>query len=313
MNTIARTNISLGTDLAGVTTVDEALTTAGLDWGLQVQPANDIVLMNEDGIVTTSIPGMNLVMRDDTHLTLGVVGGRYQAVANRDAFILGDEIINLGGSLTRGGELDHGRKTFLSFELPEANVQVGGKDLVTFGFDVTATHDGTENIVAKIWARRLICTNGMTASIKGIPHMVKIRHAGDPLRRIVEAGTVVRQAAAYAKSFAATAELMISTRFTLREFTAYIDRLYPAPDADEKRAQTIWHNRRNELISLFQIAGTNEEGRGTAWAAYNAVTEYLDWTAPVRNPNNVPNIRAVRQFEGANQEVKDRAFDLITA
>lgn len=305
----------LGQDLSGITSVTDALHAAGLDWGVNAIPATNLAVLTDDGVISTQIPGQYLVMRDDTHVTLGVVGGRYRTVDNADAFALGDEVIRLGGQLTCGGPLDGGRRAFLRFELPEAQVAVGGKDLVSFGFDLTTSHDGNGNVAATIWATRLVCTNGMTATIKDTPNSVAIRHTGDPVYRISQAGAIVRQAAAYAKSFAATAEEMISTRFTPAQFTQYIDTLYPRPVEPAGRRVTVWENRRHELMSLYRLAGTNEEGRNTAWSAYNALTEYLDWTAPVRSHTGTTEqtTRARRQFDGATQPVKDRAFQLLTA
>lgn len=310
MTTIASRNIEiLGTSLKGITDIDEALKIAHLDWNVNLVPANALTVLTEDGVIDTKIPGANLVMRDDTHLTLGVVKGRYRAVSNRDVFSMGTEIMRLGGQAELGGELDYGRRAFMRFALPEAEVAVGGHDLVRFGFDITTAHDGSGHVAARLWALRQICTNGMTAYIPHTNYTVAIRHTGDAIHRIATAGQIIREASAYAKSFAAVAEELISTKFTRSEFIAYIDALYPMPTEDG-RGLSIWQNRREDLIGLFEKAPTNEEGRGTAWAAYNAVTEYLDWAAPIRNHGNesADFVRALRQFDGSSQDVKDRAF-----
>ncbi|WP_036323494.1 hypothetical protein, partial [Microbacterium gubbeenense] len=77
--------------------------------------------------------------------------------------------------------------------------------------------------------------------------------------------------------------------------------------------------RHDALLSLFRLAPTNELGRGTAWSAYNALTEYLDWMAPVRGAGAGDDdeadalLRARRQFDGTTQKVKDRGFALLAA
>lgn len=303
----------LGADLEGVTTIEQALAVASLDWGIRIENADNIAVTTPAGVTTTSIPGMRLVMRDDNHTTLGVVGGRYHPIDNRSVFGMGTHILNQGGRLTEGGALDLGRKAFMRFDLPDAQVQVGGTDLITFGVIITASHDASGTVTARVEGRRLVCTNGMTVRMHGLQHTFSIRHTASAQDRLLEAERVLRGTMQYAKSFAAVAEEMLSRKFTLTEFTTYIDALYPAPTDEDSRAHALWENRRRELIALFRFADTNDLGRDTQWGAFNSVIEYLDWGAPVRSSTRVDaeQARARRHFEASNQDAKNRAFELL--
>lgn len=309
-----RQALRLGTDLQGVTDIQQALTQSNLDWGLKVVPAENLTILGEDGITPTSIPGMRLVMRDDNNVTLGVVGGKYRAVDNRSVFSLGEHVLDQGGHLVAGGEVDHGRKTFMRFTLPDAQIKVGGKDFVNFGITIRAAHDGTGNVFAGVEATRLACINGMTMHLAGIPHEFTLRHTASADGRLAEAREVLQGAARYARGFVAAADAMLDTKFTRGEYETYIDALFPRPE-EEGRARTLWETRRGELLSLYSIAETNDLGRDTAWGAYNSVTEYLDWASPVRvtTGSTVADTRARRQFDNSNQAVKDRAFSLLAS
>lgn len=310
-----RTQVRFGTDLSDVTSVDEALAKADLAWGLKIVDAQALTVLSDDGVISTSIPGQRLVMRDDNHVTLGVVGGRYTAVDNRSVFSLAKHIIDQGGKFASGGSLDHGRSTFMRFDLPGTSVALaGGKDLVKFGVVIKARHDGTGNVSAALEGTRLVCTNGMTAKIKGIPHVFSVRHTASADTRLAEAQVILQGASRYAKEFSAVAQHLLDTKFTDAQFKRYIDRLFPEPVVEEKRAHTLWETRRNELVGLFRFAETNNVGRSTAWAAYNSVTEYLDWTAPVRaTVVAADQVRARRQFDASNQGVKDLAFATLAS
>lgn len=312
---IARQSKVLGTDLSNIHSIDEAMDVAGLNWGIQIEDAENLTITTANGITSTSIPGMRLVMRDDTHVTLGVVGGRYQAVDNKSVFDMGKHILNQGGVLSEGGTLDHGRKAFMRFDLPGTSVQIGGKDLVEFGVVIRANHDGSGTVTAGIEGRRLVCTNGMTVKMKGLAHQFSIRHTSSAQARLGEAQRVLQGTMQYAKSFSAVAEELLTRKFTKAKFEAYIDALFPRPDGSEKRATTVWENRRSELLDLYRFAETNELGRDTQWGAFNSVIEYLDWAAPVRSSNRVDatEVRARRQFDGSNQLLKDQAFERILA
>ncbi|WP_171018619.1 DUF932 domain-containing protein [Rhodococcus sp. Q] len=81
------------------------------------------------GVISTSIPGQKLLLRD-SFTTLARVGSGYEPVDNRAAFDLADHARQLDGMFAHAGEYDHGRKVFLTMDLPEARMNVGGKDLV---------------------------------------------------------------------------------------------------------------------------------------------------------------------------------------
>ncbi|MDN5757601.1 MAG: DUF945 domain-containing protein [Tomitella sp.] len=302
----------LGTDIAGAGTVSEALHTASLDWGLNIVDADNLTIMGDSGVTTTSFPGRRLLMRDDTHTGLGMVGARYEPVDNAAAFALADDAHALGATFAHAGELDHGRGVFLTMDLPEARVQVGGHDLVDFGVIFRAGHGGSGGILGEVSGTRLVCTNGMTVGI-GRPHQWKIRHTRSAQTQMDMARVVLQGAARYAKEFAAIGEQLISEPMGRGEFVAYLDRLYPEPDEDKKASHTRWQQRRADLLQLFATAGTQEEGRSTRWAAFNAVVEYEDWHRGVRatGGENADEARAARQFRPDTDSHKQQAFDLI--
>ena len=309
-----RSQHRLGKDLTAATDIADAMDIAGLNWGLGLHEAENMTLMQSDGLISTRMPDMQLVIRDDNQVCLGAVGSRFTLVDNEAVFGgIGGSVMDLGGVPTVGGELDHGRKVFMRFDLPEAEVKIGDKDLVRFSILLKAAHDGSGHVVAETIGERLTCMNGMTATLKGLPHILKVRHTRSAHERMATAVKATQGAMAYAKGFAAAADAMLDARFTAGDFGAFIDRLFPQPDAESKRATTLWQTRRSELMALFNFAETQDFGRGSRWAAYNAVTEYQDWVAPVRGSNLVTpsSARARRQLENSAQDVKDEAWSLL--
>lgn len=65
--------------------------------------------------------------------------------------------------------------------------------------------------------------------------------------------------------------------------------------------------QRRAVADIFTHAATCEAGRGTKWAAYNAVAEYADWHRP-GNPE-----RRAREALGigVNQTLKPKAFKML--
>lgn len=56
---------------------------------------------------------------------------------------------------------------------------------------------------------------------------------------------------------------------------------YPMPDKDTKGAMTKWSNK-VDLLDEIYTGDTNGMIAGTAWGAYNALTERLDWFRTAR-------------------------------
>ncbi len=80
------------------------------------------------------------------------------------------------------------------------------------------------------------------------------------------------------------------------------------------RSKTMAANRTGALNQLFTEADTNASIRGTRWAGYQAVTEYLDHAAPVHGKTAGDKVvnRALRSIDGSVVETKEKAFALLS-
>ena len=106
---------------------------------------------------------------------------------------------------------------------------------------------------------------------------------------------------------------MINTQITRDEFTALIDAVWTST-VETPRAKTIKVNPARELRRLMWTADTNANVRGTRWAAYQAVTEYLDHTAPIAIKMRQSEARAERALTSSLLEAtKVRAFGLLAS
>lgn len=300
----------LGTDISGADNLSQALEIAGLDWTLLDEPADNLSVVTADGITNTSFPGHRLLMRSDDTTTLGVVGGRYEAVDNATAFGVADAAKSLGATFAHAGEIDGGRKTFLTMEVPEATCNVGGYDLVKFGVTLRTSHDGSGAITGSADGTRLVCTNGMRTSLEA-GRSWTIRHTRSADTRMEEAHELIQNAMIFAKEFTAHASALIEQKMTTNDFDQLLDVLLPAPGEDATARVINGHQRRrDQLMDLWASADTQEEGRNTAWAAYNAVVEWDQWIRPA---NNGDEGRALRNFNTNAAGLPERTFALLTA
>lgn len=300
----------LGTDISAARTVDEALTIAGLNWGLRDIPGDPVTLMGADGITIGSMPGRRFIVRDDDNTILATVGSRYTTIDNAAAFEVADHAHMLGAQFDAAGEVDHGRTTYMSMSIPEATTAIGGNDPVEFKVVMSTSHAGEGAAVQSVTARRLVCTNGLTIGVNNgsTPRTWSIRHSASADQRLIEARTAMQGAMQYAKAFTAHAEALIASPMTTNEFDRFLAELVPRPDEGRKTSVTRWENRRNTLMDLWGTAFTQEEGRHTRWAALNSVGEFLDWH---KNTRGGESARALSQFNDTNAAFRQRAFQLL--
>jgi uncharacterized protein DUF932 len=115
-------------------------------------------------------------------------------------------------------------------------------------------------------------------------------------------------------AFKAEAEAMINTQMSNDEFDKLIKSVWPekwtAPTGEWRAPQQEhWES----LQGLFRKADTQENIRGTVWAGYQSVVEYLDWQVPVVGTEDAAEIataRATRSFGGTYDQLKIDTFTL---
>lgn len=313
----------LGTDVSHATDSGAAIRTAGLNWEVEKVRMRELYISNrDDDLIPTSMPDRSLLMRSDNNAGLGVVGERYVPVDNAHAFTLADDIAAAGGRFDHAGELDGGRKTFLTLKLPDATIDLGNTaarvgDVLDLTAVLICDHAGSGAFTADLMVTRLACTNGMSVTVPQAQgaDSVRIRHTASASDRIELARSIMRNAVRYSRSYAALAEHMATTPMTRTQFLSFIDDLFPEPEKTDKRAHTSWDKRRGEIISLWRDADTQDSGRDTRWAAFNAVTEWLTWSTPIRTTNrdDLQATRAMRQITSTSPAMmRQRAFNALT-
>jgi hypothetical protein len=266
----------------GQMTAREALERGGL-LGWNVRKASLVTMATpgarENGLV---VPGRYATVRDTEAgaKILGVVGERYTIHQNEQTLDLLETIVDEGGAhFDAVGYKGDGQSTFAVMTLPET-IQVGGQDQHGMYLCVANSHDGTSKLEVWLTAARMVCTNMLTPSMKGAPQRWGLRHTSSLEGKVAK----------------------------------MVDRFAPASDSDKAGWVARQAEKRASLLHLFTEAETNEFGRGTRWAAYNAFTEYADWFQPVKGDDPDGSRRANRQLDSAAAiTFKQNAWDYLLA
>lgn len=294
--------------------VDEAMTKAGLDFTVESVKGVSVSVIGDNGVTTVEHPDyqMNVARHADGRITpVGMTRKRYEIVQSRQAFAFGQTLIgDFGANVAAAGQYGKplGSKTYLALALEP--FVVGGVDKYQMNLTVLNSFDGLSGLVGVIAPLRLDCTNQVTATFgRGASQRISLRHTKTVEQRADEARYVLGLTETWEANFQKAADVLLSQPMTAGQFAGFVEKNLwrkPAKDAT-KRATTMHETRMEGMLALFNNAATNEFGRGTRYAAYNSVTEYLDWYTPVRGEDKEV-ARYTRTLDGRSDEMKDKVF-----
>ncbi|MBN3459772.1 DUF945 domain-containing protein [Mycobacterium sp. DSM 3803] len=322
----------LGQSVGHAMTGQEAMEAAHLaHWNVRKMP---LVIPREpvitaDGVTTPPpipVPDMFATVRDNPIVAgqidyLGVVGGKYTPVQNEASCAVLDALTDESGAhFETAGALRGGRETFLTMKLPKTMTfegHDGSKDRTDWYLAALNSHDGSSKFRLLLTSVRIVCANTQAAAIDGAVSTYGIAHTGSAHVAIQQARTALKLAWRYMDAFETEAASLYAAPMDIDEVRHFATRLLKADDKDASAtARRGRQEQANGIVKLWTSSPTVAPIGGTRWAAYNAVTEYLDHVQPVRGArtnraaSDTRALRAVTPGSSA-QALKVAAFRML--
>jgi phage/plasmid-like protein (TIGR03299 family) len=247
---------------------------------------------------------------------LGIVGERYHTLQNEDLFAFGDNILDGGGRWETAGSIKGGRVVFGALALERETVldPNGVADKVNTYLLVNTSHDGSVSIMASITPVRVVCANTLNMAIgrgnRNVKQSFKIRHTQTAEGRVMAAREALGLANTYMNEFDKMAKTMIETEITNDKFQEILLQAYPMPEKNAKGALSKWQTK-NELIEDIYTGQFNHMIAGTAWGAFNAMTERIDWYRAGRKGNNESVLASASGFDAVTNAEKNRLLQIV--
>lgn len=265
----------LGVDVTNAINAKDALTIAELNWDVVSNPVYDVG--------GNSIPGFFANTRSSDGEVLGIVGPRYQIVQNTDAFDFTNSLVQNGVTFEKAGVFHHGRSVWLLAKLPQVDILGDNFDPYIVFIN---SHDGTGAIKVAMTPIRIACSNALNFALKKANRSWSTRHMGNISQKLEEAKHTLGLANNYMIGLNEDAERLALKNFTTDQFEKVFDKVFPI-DKNKDSERKI----RNIVdIKEGMFKALNEDDlknfKGTAWAAINAVTDYVDHAAPSRFSQN---------------------------
>jgi len=307
----------LGTVFTEEKTTTEMLSAANLsNWNVRLEDVNIPNHLSSDKnyqyVVRT-----NPTDNSQTDI-LGVVGERYHVLQNEDLFSFGDNILDGGGRWETAGSIRGGRVVFGSLALERETVldPSGVADKVKTYLLINTSHDGSIAIQASITPVRVVCANTLNLALgskrgkNAIKQSFKIRHTQTANGKVQIARETLGLANKYMDAFDVMAKAMIEKEITAGQFNDIILAAYPKPEKDSKGAVKKWENK-VDVINDIYTGEFNGMIANTAWGAFNALTERLDWHRSARGGNNESILAAASGFDATITAEKNRLLKVV--
>lgn len=301
-----------GTRLNKPATAKEAIKAAGMSW--EVEP---IEVFARRGKQVIEMPDQRAMYRVDTKAILGIVSNKFRPIQNWEAFTFFDHVVGKDQAIYHtAGSLGIGERVWILAKLPR-EIRVAKNDVVEQYLLLANSHDGSSALRMLFTPIRVVCQNTLNAaSLKGEGQGITIWHTGDVVNKVSEAQRALGLAVKYYDEFTLVATALVRKQVKPAELEKLWTRIIP----DRSRKGKPWKKPaivRKELTRLFEEGKGNALPgvRGTAWAALNAVTEYVDYTSGLRRPRVQASGsgRIKRIMFGSGARLKGQAFQQIAA
>ena len=264
----------LGTKLDGPATAAEAIEAAGLDWTVEMLP------VYLDGGV--EIPGKKAAVRTDIGSVFNVMSDHYTPLQNAEAFAFFDAVVGAGEAIYHtAGSLKGGRKVWALAKLP-GSIKVAGDDVLEKYVLLANAHDGSMAVTMQLTAVRVVCSNTMSLAL-GSGKKFRALHTSGVINKAVEAREFLGLTEAYFENLMAGVNRLTETKMAEEQVDDLVFKIFGLDETKAIYEQHFLPRHAAETVKdLFHTGiGNDLKGvKGTAWAAYNAVTEYVDHVQP---------------------------------
>jgi len=263
----------LGTPMAnepfkkGESEVGRAMRLASLDWQVNLE---EMVLRTDPKRV---VPSRMAVVRDTDGEVLATVGSDYRCLQNREAFhVLDRACLDHGVKIEVAGALGRGDRVWMLAKLPES-IEVVPGDNVDGYFLITTGHNGWWAYRAMPTAVRVVCANTLSAAMEAGQAPIKLYHRDSDMKQMQMVAVTISKMVEALRKTGDTFRKLATKQMSLPEIEEYITAVL---GIDEDEVTTQQENRRLEILELAEHGRGSEFARGTAWGAFNAITEYVD-------------------------------------
>lgn len=269
--------------------LEEALVAAGLDWKVTTEPLFSGAKEQVEALLTR---------RSSDNSILGVVGPNYTPLQNTEAFEFFRPFLDeKAAAIETAGSLRQGKRVWVLAKINRDPLVIKGNDVVEKYVLLSNSHDGTLAVRVGFTPIRVVCNNTLSMAINSeASKLIRIKHTKNVVSNLESVQEIMNLADA---EFEATAEqyrLLTMKDINSKDLEKYVKLVFNTTAKLVEAGGNVenLNNKRilEQIVPLFEGGRGNNmtEIKGTMWAAYNAVNEYLQYERGNDNQNRMDNM-----------------------
>lgn len=284
----------------------EAIKHAGLDWNV-----SKVKLYSNDQKLVKDYYG---ITREDTKDVLGIVKGSYTPLQNHEAFNFFDPLIsNKFIQYETAGAIGKGEMIWILAKLKiNTQIIVHGDDIVNKYLLLSNGHDGQSAVNIKFTPIRVVCQNTLNLALNQ-EEATKINHISSIHKKLQDASVAVENILEIYSQAEKNFIAMYKCKIDDTKAKQYSNKLYPVIDRSKITTENQFEKHKENIRIQTQLMNNYKESfgvkhyniGGTLWAAYNAVTEYIDH--PIKYYLGDDKLLK-RIWFGEGQSIKEKAY-----
>lgn len=283
--------------------IEEWMYQSGTDWEVETKELSYTVY-DHYGFPTAKESSGRALIRTDTNAELEVVGPQYCPVQNSDMFRFMREYLESDiAHIETAGSLRGGREVFVLAHIKDGEFFLPGDDKVAPYLLAVARHGSGCSLVKLVYVR-VVCSNTLAVALNEKSAMeLRIIHRSNwteekEKQAKLDLGITMEQINQRKQSI----ELMATTNISDGQAENYFIELLgkPAKSIDEQ-PKAVYNT-----MDLFAGKGIGSElaaANGTAWGAFNAITEWVD------HHRGTEGNRQFQALLGQGALIKQQAFE----
>ncbi len=311
MSNVAVVN-RLGKNVSDAKNAREAFEIAGVNW--EVVPDDVYVRPQGDEGQAIVVPGVKALRRSDNGNVLSIMSDRYRAVSRTtQADYLDTLAQEVGLTYDRIMSINGGKRLIITAKLQNP-IQVG-PDTIERYLTLFDSVDGTLAFGGAISPLRVVCQNMLNALMRKAESMFKFRHSVNVTNRIAEARRALGLVERSYTSFQETANRLLATKMSDAQAVQAALALFPQKGDEDSEVGARLTKSRDAVVRLFTEGAGHGPIRGTAWAFYNGVAEYVDHhrTGRVSTGREKAESSLDSVLFGSGAQLKQKALHLLAA
>lgn len=269
--------------------LEEALVAAGLDWKVTTEPLFSSQQEQVEAMLTR---------RSSDNSILGVVGPSYVPLQNTEAFDFFKPFIDeKAAAIETAGSLRHGKRVWVLAKINRDPMVIKGNDVVEKYVLLSNSHDGTLAVRVGFTPVRVVCNNTLSMAISSeASKLIRIKHTKNVAANLESVQEIMNLADSEFEATAQQYRMLTQKDINSKDLEKYVKIVF---NTTQKLAEvggdlSSLSNKRilEQVIPLFEKGRGNDmkEIKGTYWAAYNAVNEYLQYERGTDNQNRMDNM-----------------------